>query len=480
MWFCAVAAMAGVGTRAELDERGRAPIEVAPEVAAGPVVLYGGTVMTAAGAVFPGDGFVVLEGGRVTAVGRGTPPEVAGAARVDLRGRTVTPALIDTHSHLGVYPSPDAQAHGDGNEMSAPTTPGVWAEHSIFPQDPGFERAVAGGIATMQILPGSANLIGGRGVVVRAIPARGGRAMRFPGAPETVKMACGENPKRVYGEKGGAPSTRMGNLRGQREALLEAAAYLREWDDYDRELEEHREAAARAATATRKKDKQVPEEPTPPARDLDKDTLAGVLAGEILPQVHCYRADDMLSFLQLADELGFQVRSFHHATDAYKIRDVLAERGVAASVWADWWGFKVEAYDAIPEGAALLTEAGVRAVVHSDSGIGVQRLNQEAAKALTAGLAAGVKLTPDDALRWITANPAWALGIDGETGTLEVGKRADVVVWSGDPFSVYSRADLVFVDGALRWDAARPALWSDVMTGQTRVEPVGTGAGVKP
>jgi imidazolonepropionase-like amidohydrolase len=299
--------------------------------------------------------------------------------------------------------------------------------------------------------------------------------MRFPGAPETLKMACGENPKRVYGGTGSAPSTRMGNLRGQREVFLDAEAYLRRWTAYDRELEAWRSAQAEASTRKPRKDPPAEDPPDPPDRDLDQDTLAGVLAGEILPQVHCYRADDMLSFLQLADEFGFQVRSFHHATDAYNIRDVLAARGVASSVWADWWGFKAEAYDAIPEGAALLTEAGARAVIHSDSSIGIQRLNQEAAKALAAGRASGVALTDDQALRWITANAAWTLGIDDQTGTLEPGKRADVVVWSAHPFSVYARADLVFVDGALRWDADRPQVWSDVLTGQALVAPRGTG-----
>jgi imidazolonepropionase-like amidohydrolase len=475
MWWVLHAASAADLTREELELRGRAVVEPVAAVEAPAVVLAGGAVMTAAGAVYP-KGWVVLRDGKVEAVGEGEPPAVDGAARIDTAGRFVTPALIDTHSHLGVYPSPDAGAHADGNEMTAPTTPGVWAEHSLFPQDPGFERAVAGGVATLQILPGSANLVGGRGVVVRAIPARGGRAMRLPGAPETLKMACGENPKRVYGGKGSAPSTRMGNLRGQREAFLGAEAYLRRWTAYDRELEAWRAAQAEAPDGKKKRQEPPAEDPPdPPDRDLDQDTLAGVLAGEILPQVHCYRADDMLSFLQLADEFGFQVRSFHHATDAYKIRDVLAARGVASSVWADWWGFKAEAYDAIPEGAALLTEAGARAVIHSDSAIGIQRLNQEAAKALAAGRASGVALTDDQALRWITANAAWALGIDDQTGTLEPGKRADVVVWSAHPFSVYARADLVFVDGALRWDADRPQVWSDVLTGQALVAPRGTG-----
>jgi imidazolonepropionase-like amidohydrolase len=400
--------------------------------------------------------------GRITAVGEGSPPDVPDATVLDVSGQTVTPGIIDTHSHLGVYPSPGANAHEDGNEATAPTTPGVWAEHSLWPQDPGFRLAVAGGITALEILPGSANLIGGRGLVIRPVPARGSRAMRFPGAPETVKMACGENPKRVYGEKGG-PSTRMGNLRGQREAFLAAQAYAERWKQWE-------ENQPKDDASQKKKNKQQHPghqgQGGPPERDLDMETLVGVMDGSILPQVHCYMADDMLSMLQLSDEFGFSVRSFHHATEAYKIRDILAQRGVGASVWADWWGFKLEAYDAVPEGAALLAEAGARAIIHSDSDVGIQRLNQEAGKALAAGLRAGVHVTENDALRWVTANPAWALGIDGETGTLEVGKRADVVVWTAHPFSVYAAARLVFIDGALRYDRDRPEVWSDFSVGQ--------------
>ena len=297
-------------------------------------------------------------------------------------------------------------------------------------------------------------------MVVRSIPARGGRAMRFPGAPETVKLACGENPKRVYGEnKHQTPSTRMGNLRGQRQAFLEAESYARAWAEYEKKLPQEGEEKKK------KKKASEGEPPKPPDRDLGKETLVGILQGRFLPQVHCYRADDMLSFLQLADEFGFQVRSFHHATEAYKIRDVLASRQVAASVWADWWGFKLEAYDAIPEGAALLAEAGARPILHSDSEVGIQRLNQEAAKALYAGRRKGIEITEDQAIAWITANPAWALGIDHETGTLEAGKRADVVVWDQNPFSVYARASQVYVDGVLRHDVRQGRPHSDFELG---------------
>jgi imidazolonepropionase-like amidohydrolase len=395
-----------------------------------PVLIRNATVLTAAGPELR-NASVLLEDGKVAAIGTAlAAPE--GALVVDGTGRFVTPGLIDTHSHLGVYAAPGTFAESDGNEATNPVTAEVWAEHSIWPQDPQIPLAIAGGVTVIQVLPGSANLIGGRSAVIRLVPARTVQEMKYPGARYGLKMACGENPKRVYGSRG--PSTRMGNMAGYRAAFIGAEEYRAKWEKW-----------------------RADPKGTPPERNLRLETLAAVLRGEILVQNHCYRADEMAQMLDLAREFGFTIRSFHHAVEAYKIADLLAKAGTAASVWADWWGFKMESYDGVPQNAALLQQAGARPIIHSDDEGGVQRLNQEAAKAMYAGLQAGLPVTREDAIRWITANPAWALGLEAETGTLEAGKKADVVVWSADPFSVYAKAELVFNDGWLVFDRNDPA-----------------------
>jgi imidazolonepropionase-like amidohydrolase len=402
-----------------------------------PVLIANATILTAAGEPIE-NGSILLQDGRIAAVGRDLQAP-QGVRVIDAAGKWVTPGVIDAHSHLGVYASPEVDAHSDGNEATDPNTAEVWAEHSVWPHDPQFPLALAGGVTTMQILPGSANLIGGRSVTVKNVPGRSVYDMKFPGAPYGLKMACGENPKRVYGGRGRSPATRMGNVAGYREAWIEAREYIKEWEEYRREKEEGDEDADE------------------PERDLQMETLAGVLRGEILVQNHCYRADEMLTMIDVAREFGYQVTAFHHAVEAYKIADVLAENDICADVWADWWGFKMEAFDGIRENAPLVHAAGGCAVVHSDSAEGIQRLNQEAAKAMAAGNRIGLGIEPADAIRWITLNPAKSMGIADQTGSLEPGKMADVVVWSANPFSVYSRAEKVFIDGALAYDRDDPS-----------------------
>jgi imidazolonepropionase-like amidohydrolase len=453
----------GASPFAEPEARARTGVEFVESPRSPRVLIRHATVMTATGRRYE-PGFVLMQSGSILAVGEGEGPDAKTAAVVvDARGKFVTPGIIDPHSHIGVYPVPETAAHDDENELTDPVAAGLRAEHSFWPQDPAIERAVAGGVTTIGVLPGSGNLVGGRGIVLHMHPRRGARAMRFPGAPEILKMACGENPKRVYSALKRAPTTRMGNLRALREAFVKAQKYAREWEEWTNKQQRPR---------TKKADDKDGGEAKPPDRDLALETLALVLRGDILVEWHCYQADDMLAALQVSDEFGFQVRAFHHALEAYKIRDVLARESVAVATWDDWWGFKMEAYDGIPENLALITEAGGRAALHSDSPIGIQVLNQAAGKALAAGRAAGVKLDDDDALRWLTANPAWVLGIDDQVGTLAAGKRADVVVWSENPLSTYARAELVFVDGQLVFDRAHiGAPWSDFELGVRAMPP---------
>ena len=410
-----------------------------------PTLIVNATILTGTGQRISNGSLLMAEGriSRVTA----DSPAVPGAAAdvIDAAGRWVTPGLIDVHSHLGVYSSPDLQAHSDGNEMTAPVTAQVWAEHSVWPQDPGFSRALAGGVTALQVLPGSANLIGGRGVTLKNVPSVSYQAMKFPGAPHGLKMACGENPKRVYGERYQAPSTRMGNVAGYRAEWIAAQKYIRDWDEYDKRVAVHGDTAKVS-------------ERVDPVRDLKLETLAGALKGEILVHMHCYRADEMLTILDMAKEFGYRISAFHHGAEAYKIADELAAAGVCGALWADWWGFKAEAYDGIQENIALVDRpAGSCSIVHSDSAEGIQRLNQEAAKAMSRGQRAGLEIPPERAIRWITANAARSLGILEQTGTLEAGKMADVVIWNGNPFSVYALADQVYVDGALLYDRHDPA-----------------------
>lgn len=394
-------------------------------------LLQGATILTGTGERLD-DADVLMQDGKILAVGANLD---AGAANVvDVNGMWITPGVIDVHSHLGNYPSPSVNAHSDGNELSSPNTAEVWAEHSVWPQDPGFVTALAGGVTTLQILPGSANLFGGRGVTLKNVPGQSVMDMKFPNAPHGLKMACGENPKRFYGSQGRAPSTRMGNVAGYRAAWIAASDY--------------RDKMNAAANG----------EGEAPIRDLQLETLAGVLNGEILVHNHCYRADEMSVMLEIAKEFGYKVTAFHHGVEAYKIADLLRENDTCAAIWADWYGFKMEAFDGIRENAAILDRADACTIMHSDDDMGIQRLNLESAKVIGAAARVGIDIPPERAIRWISYNAAKALGIEEVTGTLEVGKMADVTIWDGSPFSVYSTAQKVYIDGALIYDRHDPSV----------------------
>ncbi|MDX2177388.1 MAG: amidohydrolase [Candidatus Sumerlaeia bacterium] len=416
------------------------------------VAFTGATILTVSGEPLA-DGTLVLRNGLVEAVGPSASTTVpAGAAVVDASGKFIMPGIIDAHSHMGVYSWPGVEANSDGNEMTAPVTAQVRAEDSVNLEDPAFERARAGGVTTVLVLPGSGNMISGEGVVLKLRPVPVLEAMKMAEAPRQLKMAMGENPKRVYGGRGQLPSTRMGLMAKLRETFTKA-------EEYRAKKARHAEAVARyeaklaeyeahAAAGALKEDEERPEAPDPPEFDALNETLVDVLEGRVRVNVHCYRRDDIEDILRISDEYGFPIASLHHALEAYKLAPELARRRIAVATWPDWWGFKMEAWDATPEAVAILANAGVNTVLKSDSSDVVQRMFHEAAKARKYGM------TEPQALASITLAPAKALGIDKWVGSLEPGKHADVAVFSKHPFDMYTRVEMTFIDGRQVFDRA--------------------------
>ena len=376
---------------------------------------------------------LLISNGKILEIGKSL--SAVGVLIIDSTNKWITPGIIDIHSHMGVYSAPGVSTSSDGNEATSPMTAEVWAEHSLWTQDPQFALALKGGVTAFHVLPGSANLFGGRGTTFKNVSQNTIQAMKFPGAPHSLKMACGENPKRVYGNRTQAPSTRMGNMAGYRSTWIDAVEYT---DGMNEDNPDYR-----------------------PIRNLAMDTLMGVLKGEILIQNHCYRAEEMAMMIEMSREFNYKITAFHHAVEAYKIADLLADEEICAALWADWWGFKHEAYDMVQANVAIVDQArngSGCAIVHSDDPVGIQHLNQEAAKAMAAGNRAGFDISRAHAIRWITSNPAKAAGILDQTGSIEIGKDADLVLWTGNPFSIYSRAEKVLIDGAIAFDMTNPEI----------------------
>lgn len=376
---------------------------------------------------------LLISNGKILEIGKSL--SAVGVLIIDSTNKWITPGIIDIHSHMGVYSAPGVSTSSDGNEATSPMTAEVWAEHSLWTQDPQFALALKGGVTAFHVLPGSANLFGGRGTTFKNVSQNTIQAMKFPGAPHSLKMACGENPKRVYGNRTQAPSTRMGNMAGYRSTWIDAVEYT---DGMNEDNPDYR-----------------------PIRNLAMDTLMGVLKGEILIQNHCYRAEEMAMMIEMSREFNYKITAFHHAVEAYKIADLLADEKICAALWADWWGFKHEAYDMVQANVAIVDQArngSGCAIVHSDDPVGIQHLNQEAAKAMAAGNRAGFDISRAHAIRWITSNPAKAAGILDQTGSIEIGKDADLVLWTGNPFSIYSRAEKVLIDGAIAFDMTNPEI----------------------
>ena len=404
-------------------------LAVLPTAAAAPaqtpprdLVIKNATLLTATHGRIP-SGSVVVHDGKIAAFGAnvGVP---AGATVIDAGGKYVTPGLIDSHSHMAL--------DDDVNEATSPIVPQMMMLDAFQYTSKEIYRALAAGVTSAMLLHGSADMIGGQAVIMKTKYGLGRDQLLFPNAPRSIKFASGENPKRVFGARQQLPSTRMGNFAVQRQALIDAQDYMRQWDEYE---------------AKKKSDKDA----KPPKRDLKLDALVDVLKGKLYVQIHCYRADEFLTEMAMAKEFGYKLRAFHHALEAYKVADKIAANNVGVATWADWWGFKHEAWDATPWNAVMLMRKGVRVAIKSDSEDQMRRLNQEAAKTMRYGGA-----TEEEALKMITLNAAWIIGVDDRVGSIDVGKDADLVIWDGYPLSSYGIPEKVYIDGELFFDRALP------------------------
>jgi len=392
------------------------------------VVIKNATVMTVTHGNIK-NGAVYIKDGKIAAVGENVNAP-ASATVIDAGGKYLTPGIVDSHSHIAL--------DDDVNEATSPITPQMMMKDAFNYQDKAIYRALAGGVTTSLLLHGSANMIGGQAVVIKHKYGASRDEMLFPNAPQSIKFASGENPKRVYGGREQMPSTRMGNFAVQREALVQAQDYMREWDNYNEKV--------------KRGDKDA-KDASPPKHDLKLEALADVLRGKLMVQIHIYRADEMLTEIAMAKEFGYKIRAFHHALEAYKVADQLAASNIAIATFSDWWGYKQEAWDAIPWNAVMSIRKGVRVAIKSDSEDYTRRLNQEAAKTIRYGGA-----TEEEALKMITLNPAWIVGVDDRVGSIDVGKDADLVIWDGYPLSSYGVPEKVLIDGDVYFDRSQPGL----------------------
>ena len=385
---------------------------------------------------------VLIRNGKIAAIGKNLSAR-SDARIIDASNKFLMPGIVDCHSHSML----DAINEGTLSVTSMARTRDV-----LSPTDVDLYRALAGGVTTLNLLHGSANAIGGLNTVVKIKYGRPVDGFIFPGAMPGIKFALGENPKRSNSTQQGAarryPATRMGVEEVIREAFTRARDYKRTWDEY--------------RTAVSRREKNL----VPPRRDLQLEPLVEVLEGKRYVHAHCYRADEILMLINVANEFGFKVKTFQHTLEGYKVAKEIAQHGAGASIFADNWAYKIEAYDAIPYNAAIMTRAGVVVSMNSDSDERARRLNIEAAKAMRYG-----DLSEEEALKLVTWNPAVQLGIQSRVGSIEVGKDADLAIWTAHPLSVYARVDTTFIDGTIFFDRQQDlARRAEVMSERAQLE----------
>ncbi len=382
------------------------------------VLIKNATVMTAAKGTLQNTDILIRDG-KISRIGKNL--SAVNATVIDATGKYVTPGIIDAHSHAML----DAI-----NEGTYSVTSMVRTRDVLNPTDISIYQALGGGVTAANLLHGSANSIGGQNTVVKLKWGRQVEDFLFPGAPPGIKFAMGENVKRARSQPGQPnryPVTRMGTLEVMRDAFVRAKDYKKKWDDF------------RAGKIK-----------TPPRRDLELEPLVEVIEGKRLVHAHGYRSDEHLNLLRLADEFGFRVATLQHGLEAYKIAPEIAKRGTGVSIFVDYWGYKLEAYDTIPYNAYILWKNGVVVSINSDSDERIRRLNLDAGKTMKYG---GVP--EEEALKMVTLNPAKQLGVDKMTGSIEVGKDADIAIWSEHPFSVYTRAEMTLIDGEVFFDRSK-------------------------
>lgn len=388
------------------------------------ILIKNATVMTASHGTIEG-GAILIRNGKIAAVGKVAEVKAGANAKViDATGMYVTPGFVDSHSHSAL----------DGtNEGTLSVTSMVRMGDVINPLDPNIYQRLAGGMTLIHQLHGSANAIGGQNSMIKLKWGKPVSEMLIPDAPRTIKFALGENPKQsnrpnIPGATRRFPATRMGVEETIREAFTQGREYLAKWDEYELA-------------------KKRGEDPLPPRRDLKLDAIADILKGRMDIHSHCYRADEIVMLLRLCEEFGVKVRTLQHVLEGYKVAPEIAKHGASASILPDWWGYKMEAYDAIPNNAAIMTRRGIVVSIHSDSADYGRRFYMEAAKVMKYG-----DLTEEEALRLITLNPAIQMRLDKRVGSIDVGKDADLVLFNGHPFSIYSRPEVTMIEGVVYFD----------------------------